>query len=253
MNCLCIHFLIICEVIFPQYHWCEHIDISPLYPINYLTILKLKRMIHIYKEWSPGLHQYQNKYENSWKSRSTHFTLKFQRHNLYINVTSFQHGSNLYELTMSNLRDHYVYVPSQWEMALQCNPISHWLGTYIEWSLKPFFFIIHCGSAHFPFVGIYHFNVICQSYWLTNCKPLSLSFLIQAWCSFLSYELYEGKKKDYLHSIVLPLMASSTDPKSITSHVLFTHCCNTVVADALVMFILRSWYGPWVPGQDVSF
>ena len=32
-------------------------------------------------------------------------------------------------------RDHSVYVPSQWEMALQCNAISHSLGTYTEWSL----------------------------------------------------------------------------------------------------------------------
>ena len=29
-------------------------------------------------------------------------------------------------------RDHSVYAPSQWEMALQCNTISHLLGTYIH-------------------------------------------------------------------------------------------------------------------------
>ena len=32
-------------------------------------------------------------------------------------------------------RDHSVYAPSQWEMALQCNAISHWLDAYTEWSL----------------------------------------------------------------------------------------------------------------------
>ena len=32
-------------------------------------------------------------------------------------------------------RAHSVYVPSQWEMALHCNAISHWLGAYTEWSL----------------------------------------------------------------------------------------------------------------------
>ena len=32
-------------------------------------------------------------------------------------------------------RDHSVYVPSQWEMTLQCNVISHWLGAYTKWSL----------------------------------------------------------------------------------------------------------------------
>ena len=34
-------------------------------------------------------------------------------------------------------RDHFVYAPSHWEMALQCNAISDWLGAYTEWSLHP--------------------------------------------------------------------------------------------------------------------
>ena len=29
----------------------------------------------------------------------------------------------------------FVYASSQWEMALHCNAISHWLGAYTEWSL----------------------------------------------------------------------------------------------------------------------
>ena len=33
-----------------------------------------------------------------------------------------------------HIRDHFVYVPSQWEMTLQCNVISHWLVTYIGWT-----------------------------------------------------------------------------------------------------------------------
>ena len=32
-------------------------------------------------------------------------------------------------------RDHFVYVPSQWETTLQCNVVSHWLGAYTKWSL----------------------------------------------------------------------------------------------------------------------
>ena len=34
--------------------------------------------------------------------------------------------------------DHFVYAPSQWEMALHCNAISHWLGAFSKWSLKFF-------------------------------------------------------------------------------------------------------------------
>ena len=33
-------------------------------------------------------------------------------------------------------RDHFVYAPSQWEMTLPCNVISHWLGAYTKWSLS---------------------------------------------------------------------------------------------------------------------
>ena len=32
-------------------------------------------------------------------------------------------------------RDHFVYVSNQWEVTLQCNVVSHWLGTLEEWSL----------------------------------------------------------------------------------------------------------------------
>ena len=32
-------------------------------------------------------------------------------------------------------KDHFVYALSQWETALQCNAIFHWLGAYTKWSL----------------------------------------------------------------------------------------------------------------------
>ena len=38
-----------------------------------------------------------------------------------------------------NIRDHFVYTPSQWEMTLQCNVISHWLDAYTRWSRNMFF------------------------------------------------------------------------------------------------------------------
>ena len=34
-----------------------------------------------------------------------------------------------------------MYAPSQWEIALQCNAISHWQGTYTEWSLGPLLWV----------------------------------------------------------------------------------------------------------------
>ena len=32
--------------------------------------------------------------------------------------------------------DHFVYAPSQWEMTLHCDAISHWLGAYTKGSLS---------------------------------------------------------------------------------------------------------------------
>ena len=34
-----------------------------------------------------------------------------------------------------DLQDQFVYVPSQWETTLQCNVVSHWLGTFTKWCL----------------------------------------------------------------------------------------------------------------------
>ena len=35
-----------------------------------------------------------------------------------------------------SIRDHFVYAANQWEATLQCNVVSHWLGTYTKWSLS---------------------------------------------------------------------------------------------------------------------
>ena len=43
----------------------------------------------------------------------------------------------VYRQAISHIsRDHFVYAPSQWETTLQCNVVSHWLGTCTEWSLR---------------------------------------------------------------------------------------------------------------------
>ena len=50
-------------------------------------------------------------------------------------------------------RDHSVYVLSQWEMALHCNTISHWLGAYTELA-----------------VGLCH-SIMSMSTWLPHQAP----------------------------------------------------------------------------------
>ena len=52
-------------------------------------------------------------------------------------LLSNTHLSDSFKVHPGGPRDHFLYAPSQWEMALQCNAISQWLGTYTEWSLWP--------------------------------------------------------------------------------------------------------------------
>ena len=35
-------------------------------------------------------------------------------------------------------KDNFVLVLSQWETMLQCNIVSHWLGTFTKWSMMEF-------------------------------------------------------------------------------------------------------------------
>ena len=39
-------------------------------------------------------------------------------------------------------RNHFMYVPSQWETPLHCNVVSHWLGAYTLWSSQQWMLIV---------------------------------------------------------------------------------------------------------------
>ena len=91
-------------------------------------------------------------------------------------------------------RDHFVYVPSQWEMALHCNAISHWVGAYTEWFLlwwscnlhginynllfpAPQYEVIKCLKFSFPWEGE------STSHWWI---PLPKAGNAELWC-FLAF------------------------------------------------------------------
>ena len=58
----------------------------------------------------------------------------------------------------------HMDVPSQWEIALQCKGISHWLGAYTEWSLH-----CHHYTPGYPphnevvWGWVYWFHSVCPS------------------------------------------------------------------------------------------
>ena len=69
------------------------------------------------------------------------------RYNATSSLTGWMHTQND--------RDHFAYVPSQWESTLQGNFISDWLGAHIEWSLLPFSIIWN--QSHQNKLQIIHF------------------------------------------------------------------------------------------------
>ena len=66
-------------------------------------------------------------------------------------------------------RDHFVYVPSQWETTLHCNVVSYWLGAYTKWSLSwhPLLYhTLHCFSeSKFLCWSSTNFCICQQNFW----------------------------------------------------------------------------------------
>ena len=60
-----------------------------------------------------------------------------------------------FDITHCRCRDHFVDVPSQWETALHCNAVSHWLGAYIESSLLVMYICVQ----------LYSLKVTCSYSW----------------------------------------------------------------------------------------
>ena len=46
-------------------------------------------------------------------------------------------------------REQSRYAPSQWEMALQCDNVSHWLSTFLDWSLPVHLYQGSMSPTHF--------------------------------------------------------------------------------------------------------
>ena len=75
-------------------------------------------------------------------------------------------------------RDRSRYAPSQWETSIQCNNISHWLGSYLDWSpvTEIFFVFWWCHDME----TVSELLVLCErnspvtggflSQWATNAK-----------------------------------------------------------------------------------
>ena len=73
--------------------------------------------------------------------------------------------SILWHLLLSNVTSVYEsrYAPSQWDSSLRCNNVSHWLGTYLDWSLLVFMITFLKLTPHVP-----GSNVLTHWGWVTH-------------------------------------------------------------------------------------
>ena len=71
-------------------------------------------------------HQWQDIYFNS--------VILHDKYYMWLESTYNQH--NIYEKILNKHRADSRFAPSQWETALLCNDVSHWLGTGLESALK---------------------------------------------------------------------------------------------------------------------
>ena len=81
------------------------------------------------------------KYHNSFQHYERGYKFILIIHCLFTVLTCIWLCTLMFEKHIAVTKDHSVHAPSQWEMILHCDVISHWLDTYTEWSLCRYEFL----------------------------------------------------------------------------------------------------------------
>ena len=103
----------------------------------------------------------------TWLKKDTPYLSRLSRvHNL---ISSSFHI--VFNVVIYYSRDYFVNAPSQWEMTLQCNIISHWLGAYTKWSL-----LFSCNI-----LGVLSYRVFCLS--ISKIRELYECKCSMIWCT----------------------------------------------------------------------
>ena len=77
------------------------------------------------------------------------------RHHSFGNTLKITRTSDISRSYLNS--GHFVNAPSQWETTLHCNVVSHWLGTFIKWSLYCISLDIHVRIIHDDVIKWKHF------------------------------------------------------------------------------------------------
>ena len=117
--------------------WLLHMDSTVLWNIN--SYGSWRKVIYFWYLIAINLRVSQFALMSIWKltehiiifsNKSLIFKDKIQ----VMSLSTLRTESNVHSYT--SCRDHFMNAPSQWETILQCNIISHWLGTFTKWSLQ---------------------------------------------------------------------------------------------------------------------
>ena len=132
INNLCIY--IYCNqtnLITYNFEWHEH-GLCKLYSCGHIKSVMMK--------WSAWC-----MYHFSWYQIDCYFSTKVRYgrdHFVYVPSqweTTLQCNGVSHWLGAYTIRDNFVYAPSQWETTLHCNGFSHWLGVYTKWPLYGYY------------------------------------------------------------------------------------------------------------------
>ena len=101
-------------------------------------------------------------------------------------------------LTNDTFRDNFVNAPSQWDMTLYCNVVSHWLGAYTKWSLHLMVvpLIVRYGAYVVSLICVLHcvavFSIILE--WIEMSPTVFQIKCVNAnlcWFMFIENMIYE--------------------------------------------------------------
>ena len=132
-------------------------------------------------------------------------------------------------MSLSKTRDQSRCAPSQWEVSWHCNNISHWLGAYLDWSLKT---AVPKLQTHLS----YHCLVLNHWYYLLWVNFMKITLVVSL-LKHVHHRKPQHKRISQFNLFsTLSLMCGSWEPKSNimtvyhlawpTSWAATGHCCN---------------------------
>ena len=109
-------------------------------------------------------------------------------------------------------REQSRYAPSQWETALQCNAISHWLGEYLDWSLCQPVTNLPMAENNLADFQQLDWKIVNFQFQILPSEKICDTLVISGWTSYERYFQIIGPLEDeiYFKSVIFKLISPVT-------------------------------------------